>query len=296
MPGEKHVLKSHVYSKNSYLLDLEKIAVELRQDVIKMLLSAGSGHSAGSLDLADIIAALYFHILNIDPTNPNKIDRDRLVLSNGHTCPILYAALAKKGFFDRSLLKNLRKLDSPLQGHPHLGSIAGIDASSGPLGQGLGLACGMAISGTYDNENYRVYCITSDGELQEGASWEAAMFAGAKRLSNITWIIDRNNIQIDGYTENVMPLEPLRDKLESFNWHVIEINGHNMEEIISACELSKNILERPTAIIAHTIPGKGVKEMEYKFEWHGKPPSSDIAKKAMEELRTLEGQIESEYD
>ncbi|KKT85152.1 MAG: hypothetical protein UW82_C0002G0022 [candidate division WWE3 bacterium GW2011_GWC2_44_9] len=288
--------KSHVHAQNSYILDLEKIAVELRQDVVKMLLSAGSGHSAGSLGLADIISALYFHILNVNPKSPNDPQRDRFVLSNGHTCPVLYAALAKKGFFERSLLKDLRKIDSPLQGHPHMGSVAGLDFTSGPLAQGLSFAVGLALAGKMAANLYRVYCITSDGELQEGAVWESAMFSGNKRLNNLTWIIDRNNIQIDGYTEDVMPLEPLRAKIESFNWHVLEINGHNMEEILSACDLAKNILERPTAIIAHTIPGKGVKEMEYKFEWHGKPPSKELAQQALQELRTLEGQIESDYD
>lgn len=278
------------------VLQLEEIAVQLRQDVIKMLLAAQSGHSAGSLGLADIFSALYFSILNVDPKNPTDPERDRLVLSNGHTCPILYAALAKKGYIQKSLLKTLRKLDSPLQGHPHVDSIPGVEFTSGPLGQGLSLACGMAVAGKLDNKSYRIYCITSDGELDEGATWESAMFAPNRNLNNLTWIIDRNNIQIDGYTEQVMKLEPLRDKLESFNWYVIEVNGHNIEEIISACQMAKSIYERPTVIIAHTIPGKGVPEMEYKFEWHGKPPSEELAQKALKDLRTLEGQIESEYD
>jgi transketolase len=187
-------------------------------------------------------------------------------------------------------------MGSLLQGHPHIAAKNGVDFSSGPLGQGLSLACGMALAGKLDKKTYRVYCITGDGELQEGAIWESAMFAPAHNLQNLTWIVDRNNIQIDGYTEQVLALEPLRDKLEAFNWHVIEINGHNMDEIISACNMAKSIYERPTAIIAHTIPGKGVPEMEYKFEWHGKAPSKELAQKALKSLRTLEGQIESDYD
>ncbi len=286
--------KSYFHAQNTHLMELEEIAVQLRQDVIKMLLAAGSGHSAGSLDLADIFSALYFRVLNVDPKNPTDPDRDRLVLSNGHTCPILYATLAKRGFFDESLLKTLRQFGSPLQGHPHINSVPGVDFTSGPLGQGLSLACGMALSAKMDVKSYRVYCITGDGELNEGAIWESAMFAPAHKLNNLTWIIDRNNIQIDGHTEEVMPLEPLRDKLEAFNWYVVEINGHNVEEILSACDMAKSVYERPTAIIAHTIPGKGVAEMEYKVEWHGKPPSKELAQKALRELRTLEGRIESE--
>ena len=286
--------KSYFHAQNTHLTELEEIAIQLRQDVIKMLLAAGSGHSAGSLDLADIFSALYFSVLHVDPKNPTDANRDRLILSNGHTCPILYATLAKKGFFDKSLLKTLRQFESPLQGHPHITSVPGVDFTSGPLGQGLSLACGMALAAKLDAKSYRVYCITGDGELDEGAIWESAMFAPARKLNNLTWIIDRNSIQIDGHTEEVMPLEPLRDKLEAFNWYVVEINGHNIEEILSACDLAKSIFERPTAIIAHTIPGKGVAEMEYKVEWHGKPPSKELAQKALRELRTLEGRIESE--
>jgi transketolase len=282
--------------QTKHRLELEEIAVQLRQDVIKMLLAAGSGHSAASLGLADLFAALYFSILQVDPATPNNPERDRLVLSNGHACPILYATLIKRGFLQNSDLKSLRRFGSPLQGHPHINTHIGIDFSSGPLGQGLSLACGMALAGKQEAKSYRVYCITGDGELQEGAIWESAMFAPAHNLQNLTWLIDRNNIQIDGYTEQVLPLEPLRDKLEAFNWHVIEINGHNMDELISACAMAKSIFERPTAIIIHTIPGKGVPEMEYKFEWHGKAPSKELAQEALKSLRTLEGQIESDYD
>ena len=262
-----------------------------------MLLEAGSGHSAGSLGMADVFATLYFGgILNIDPKNPTDPNRDRLILSNGHICPILYATLAHRGFFPTNELKTLRKLNSRLQGHPHIGEPPGVENTGGPLGQGMSQAIGVALAANLNNQTYRTYCLTSDAELQEGQTWEAVMWAGAHRLHNLTWIMDRNNIQIDGPTESVLPLEPLREKIESFNWHVIEIDGHNIEEIISACNMAKSIVERPTAIIAHTIPGKGVDFMEYKFEWHGKPPKKDEARKALAQLRTLEGKIRSEHE
>lgn len=284
----------HAHTKE--IQKLEEIAIDLRKSVIEMLRNAGSGHSAGPLGTADIFAVLYFHILNIDPKNPKKEDRDRFVLSNGHICPILYAALAHRGYFPKNELKTLRRLGTRLQGHPHNLALPGLETSSGPLGQGLSQAIGMAIAARIDASSHRIYCMTSDGEIDEGQTWEAAMFAGKERLNNLTWIIDRNNIQIDGYTEDIMPLEPLREKLESFNWHVIEIDGHNIEEIINACNMAKAIMERSTVIIAHTIPGKGVEFMEYKFEWHGKPPNKDQAKEALHKLRTLEGQIESEHE
>jgi transketolase len=276
--------------------DLEEISVKLRETVINMLLEAGSGHSAGSLGTADIFTALYFHILNIDPKNPTWEDRDRLVLSNGHICPIWYAALAERGYFDKDKLWTLRKLGSPLQGHPHYNLLPGIENSSGSLGQGLSQAIGMALAAKLDDKSYRVYCISGDGELQEGGVWEAAMFAGNKKLNNLIWIIDRNNIQTDGFTEDVMPLENLRGKLEAFNWFVVEIDGHNMEEIINSCNMAKSVNQRPTVIIAHTIPGNGVKFMEYKFEWHAKAPNKDQAKQALKDLRSLEGKIQSDYD
>lgn len=280
----------------SKITKLEEIAVEIRQDVIKMLRNAGSGHSAGSLGSADIFTALYFDVLNIDPLNPKDPNRDRFVLSAGHICPALYATLAHRGYFSKELLKTLRKINSHLQGHPHNLALPGVETSSGPLGQGLSQAVGMALAAKLDNKPYRIYCLGSDGELNEGQMWEAAMFAGNKKLNNLTWIIDRNNIQIDGFTESVMPLEPLREKLEAFNWYVVEIDGHNIEEIINSCNMSKAISQRPTVIIAHTIPGKGVDFMEYKFEWHGEPPNKDEADNALKQLRTLEGQIRSEYE
>ena len=275
---------------------LEEVAVELRKYVIEMLLEAGSGHSAGPLGTADIFAALYFHVLNIDPQNSTDPQRDRLVLSAGHLCPILYSALAHRGFFPVAELKTLRQLGSRLQGHPHIKDLPGIENSSGPLGQGLSQAVGMALAARIDDAKYRIYALGSDGELQEGQIWEAAMFAGNNRLHKLTWIIDRNNIQIDGHTEDVMPLEPLREKLEAFNWYVVEIDGHNVEEIVGACNKAKSISERPTVIIAHTVPGRGVDFMEYKFEWHGKPPNAKQASQALHQLRTLSGRIQSEHE
>lgn len=279
------------YCEHDEITNIKKIAVNLREEVIDMLLAAGSGHSAGSLGMADVFASLYFHVLNVNPNKLADPERDRVVLSNGHICPIWYAALAYKGFFPKKELKSLRKLDSILQGHPHVGTTPGVENTGGPLGQGLSQAIGMSLASRLDGLTNRIYCLGSDGELNEGQTWEAAMFAGNKRLSNITWIIDRNNIQIDGYTEDVMPLEPLREKLEAFQWYVIEINGHNVEEIINACNMAKTIFSRPTVIIAHTIPGKDVPFMQYKFEWHGKPPNKEEAHEALQKLRSLEGKI-----
>lgn len=270
---------------------LEEVAREIREDIIKMLIEAGSGHVAGSLDMADVFTALYFEILNVDPDAPHKKDRDYLLLSNGHICPVLYATLAERGFFPKKELATLRKLNSRLQGHPHIHSLPGIENSSGPLGQGLSQAIGLSLALKLDNLKNRVYCLGSDAELQEGQTWEAAMSAGNYKLSNLTWIIDRNNIQIDGYTENVMPIEPLREKLEAFNWYVLEIDGHNIEEIISACNHAKAIFDRPVVIIAHTIAGKGIDFMEYNYEWHSKKLKPGEVRVALNELRTLSGKI-----
>lgn len=288
--------ETYLHCQNTKIIELEKLACKLREKVIDMLLEAKSGHSAGSLGTADIFTALYFHVLNLDPANPTDPARDRFVLSNGHICPVFYATLAFRGFFKQQELLNLRKLGFSLQGHPHNLTLPGIEVSSGPLGQGLSQAIGIALAGRIDSLGYRVYCMTGDGELDEGQIWEAAMFAAKEQLNNLTWIIDRNNIQIDGYTENVMPLEPLREKLEAFNWYVLEIDGHNIEEIINACNMAKAIAQRPTAIIAHTIPGKGVQFMQYKFEWHGKPPNKKEAEVALKQLRSLEGRIGSDYE
>lgn len=276
--------------------EIALIADKLRESVVEMLAEAGSGHTAGALGSADILATLYFHVMNIDPKDPNWEERDRFILSNGHECPIWYAALAERGYFDKSELFKLRKISSRVQGHPVLNCLPGIENTSGSLAQGLSQAAGIALAAKIDNRDFRVYCLTGDGELQEGQIWETAMFAPNKKLNNLTWIIDRNNIQIDGTTEEVMPLENLRTKLEAFNWFVIEVDGHNIEEIISACNMARSVTQRPTAIIAHTIPGNGVKFMQYKVEWHGKPPDKDQARKAVKELRSLEGKIKNKYD
>lgn len=297
MPRKKVTSPSHVESNKNYSLsDLEQIAKKLRMSVIEMLLEAQSGHSAGPIGIADIITVLYFHTLNITPSTMHDPNRDRFVLSSGHLCPVLYAALSERGFFDKKHLMKLRKISSLLQGHPHNLTTPGIETSSGPLGQGLSQAIGIALALQLEQSPARVYCLSSDGDLNEGQAWEAALFAGSKRLNNLAWIIDRNNIQIDGYTEDILPLEPLREKLEAFNFYVIEIDGHNIEEIISALNKSKAIFERPTAIIAHTIPGYGIDFMQYKFEWHGKPPSRKESQAALRQLRSLDGRILTDYD
>lgn len=275
---------------------LEEKSNLIRQDIIKMLVEAGSGHSAGPLGMADIFTALYFNILNHDPKNPDWPERDRLILSNGHICPVRYATMAHAGYFPISELKTLRKLDTRLQGHPHRTSLPGMETTSGPLGSGLSQAVGLALAGRIDNARWRVFCLMSDGEQDEGNTWEAVMLAGKNKLHNLTALIDRNNIQIDGFTEDIMPLENLRAKYEAFNWHVLEIDGHNFEQIIAVFAEAKTIFEKPTVIIAHVIPGKGVEFMENKWQWHGKPPSPEEAKLALTELRTLQGKIQSEHE
>lgn len=277
------------------LIELEGIAVEIRELIISMLLEAGSGHSAGPLGMADIFTAFYFHILNHDPKNPAWEKRDRLVLSNGHICPVLYATMARAGYFPMEELKTLRKINSRLQGHPHRTTLPGIENTSGPLGEGLSQAAGMALAARLDNKNHQIYCLTSDGEHQEGNIWEAAMFIGKYKLDNITAVMDRNNIQIDGMTEDVMPLETLRYKYESFNWKVFEVDGHNIRAFVDAVREARAVHQQPTMIIAHTIPGTGVDFMENDYTWHGKPPNSEEAKKALNELRTLQGKIKSEH-
>ncbi len=264
---------------------LESMANRLRQDIIETLVIAGSGHTAGPLGMADIFTALYFHILRHNPKKPNWADRDRLILSNGHICPILYATLARAEYFPLEELKTLRKINSRLQGHPHRGSAPGLETTSGPLGSGLSQAAGMALAARLDHKKYRIYTVLSDGEQQEGNIWEAVMFCARHKLSNVTAIMDRNNIQIDGNTEEVMPLEPLVAKYQDFGWHVIEIDGHNMEHIISAAAESHAIHDRPTLIVAHTTPGKGVDFMENDYTWHGKPPKADEARRALKILR-----------
>jgi len=278
------------------LKELELKAVKIRELIISMLVEAGSGHSAGPLGMADIFTAFYFHILNHNPKNPNLVDRDRLILSNGHIVPVRYATMALAGYFPIEELKTLRKINSRLQGHPHAGSLPGLETTSGPLGEGLSQAIGISLAAKLDGKKFHTYCLTSDGEHQEGNTWEAVMFAGKHKINNLTNIIDRNNIQIDGFTEDVMPLEPLREKYEAFNWHVLEIDGNNIRAFVDAVRVARAIYEKPVCIIAHTIPGKGVDFMEKDFHWHGMPPDKKQAKKALSELRTLQGKIVSEHE
>lgn len=282
---------------NLSIKQLELKANQIREDIIHALIKAGSGHSAGSLGMADIFTALYFRLLKIDPKNPGWEERDRVVLSNAHICPVLYATLARRGFCStKEFIQTLRQLDSVFQGHSNNHAQIGIETCGGPLGQGLSQAIGMALAARLDEAKWRTYCLLSDGEHDEGQTWEAILFAGKEKLHNLTAIVDRNNIQIDGYTEHIMPLEPLTDKWRAFNWHVIEIDGHNMRQVIDAVKEARAIYEKPTVIIAHTIPGKGVDFMEQNFEWHGKPPNEKEAPMALQELRTLAGQIRSEHE
>ena len=285
---------SHI--NDDKIKELELKANEIRQSVIEMLLEAKSGHTAGPLGMADIFTAFYFHILNHNPKNPDWDERDRLILSNGHIVPIRYATMAHAGYFPIDELGTLRKFGSRLQGHPEREKLPGLETTSGPLGSGLGQAAGIAYGARMDGKNFRTYCLMSDGEHDAGNIWESVMFAGKNKLSNLTGVVDRNNIQINGMTEDVMPLEPFREKYEAFGWHVIDIDGHNMEEIIDATEEAKAIYEKPTLIMAHTIPGKGIKSMEFDYTWHGKPPSKEEADKFLKELRTLAGEIKSEHE
>jgi transketolase len=286
---------------------LEKIANDIRIDIIKMLEEAGSGHSAGPLGLADIFTALYFNVLKHDPKNSDWEERDRLILSNGHCVPVRYVTMAHAGYFPKKELMTLRKFGSRLQGHPERTKLPGMETTSGPLGCGLSQAAGMALGMRMDNIHHRwVYVVMGDGELDEGNIWEGAMLAGKYKLSNIIGIVDRNNIQIDGVTESVMPLEDLRGKWEAFGWHVLEIDGNDIEAVVDACNMAKAIVEKPVVIIAHTVPGKGVSFMEYDFHWHGAPPGAQDmagapakaqqAKVALHDLRTLQGKIRSEHE
>jgi transketolase len=288
---------------------LEKTANDIRVSIIEMLVAAGSGHSAGPLGMADVFTALYFHILRHDPKKPDWEGRDRLVLSNGHICPVLYATMAHAGYFPVEELLTLRKFKSRLQGHPHREFLPMLETSSGPLGAGLSQAVGMALAMNMDKKSGLpdrfVYCLLGDGELDEGNNWEAIMLASKYKLGNLIAIVDRNNIQIDGFTEDVMPLSPLAKKWESFGWYVLEINGHDFREIISSIGQAQAIFNKPTVILAHTIPGKGVSFMERDFKWHGNPPGTEIAGEppkaeqaaiALRELRTLGGQIVSEHE
>ena len=264
--------------------DLENKAKEVRKGIIEAVYSNKSGHPGGSLSIADIMTVLYFNQLNIDEKNPKWEERDRLVLSKGHCSPSLYSCLANRGFFDVEKLKTFRNIESNLQGHPDMNKVPGVDMTSGSLGQGLSSANGMAIAGKMDNKNYRVYCILGDGEIEEGQIWEAAMTANKYKLDNLCVIVDNNNLQIDGTIEEVMSSYPIDEKFKSFGFQVINIDGHNIQEIIDAFDVAKNVKEKPTCIIAKTIKGKGISFMENKAEWHGQAPSEEEYKIAMEEL------------
>lgn len=286
------------------LKDLKLKANQIRKDIIEMVTLAGSGHTGGPLGMADIFSALYFKVLKYDPKNPELPERDRLVLSNGHICPVMYASMARAGFFPVDELKTLRKLGTRLQGHPHRTALPGLETTSGPLGSGLSQASGMAYIAKMDKLPFRVYCLTSDGEHDEGNTWEAAMFAGKYKLNNLTAVMDRNNIQIDGYTEEIMPMGDIKGKYESFGWNVIEVDGHNIEQFLDALSQAEATYEKPTMIIAHTIPGKGVSFMENRFEWHGIPPDiqdvdgapkkGEQKKVALEELEKIEKEISND--
>ena len=276
--------------------ELEEQANAIRQTIIEMLIEAGSGHTAGPLGMADIFTAFYFHILNHNPKDPFFEDRDRLILSNGHIVPVRYATMAHAGYFSIDEAKTLRKFGSRMQGHPERERLPEMESTSGPLGSGLSQAAGIAYGARMDGKTFRVYCLLSDAEHQAGNLWEGAMFAGANKLSNLTCVIDRNNIQINGMTEEVMPLEPLRDKYEAFGWHVIDVDGHNIEAFVDSIEEAKAIFEVPTVIIAHTIPGKGIEGIEFDYKWHGKPPKGEEGERFLRELRTLGGKIKSEHE
>lgn len=285
------------------IIELELKANKIRQLIMETLKEAKSGHSAGPLGMSDIFAAFYFHLLRHDPKNPAWEERDRLLLSNGHICPVRYATMALAGYFPIEELKTLRKIDSRLQGHPHRTVLPGVENTSGPLGEGLSQGIGMALAGRLDNKEYFVYVLTSDGEHQEGNTWEAVMMAGKLQLDKLIQVIDRNFIQIDGSTEDVMPLEPFKEKYEAFNWNTIVIDGNNMREIIHAVEQAKAMRGKPTIIIANTIPGKGVSYMENNYLWHGAPPDlSDVkgappkgeqTKVALEELQKIEQHLKA---
>jgi len=293
------------YLTSTQIKSLERTANEIRQSIIEMLAEAGSGHTAGPLGMTDVFTLLYFALLKHDPANPNWADRDRLILSNGHICPVLYATMAHAGYFPVEELMTLRKFGTRLQGHPHREALPGIENSSGPLGSGLSQAVGMAIADRMDNPytSKFFYCLTGDGELQEGQIWEAAMLAGKEKLHNLIVIVDRNGFQIDGYTQDVMPMEPLAEKWESFGFDVQEVDGHSMRALNDAIGKAQAVYSQPSVILAHTIGSKGVDVFERDFRWHGNPPGkgpedrvpkSEQAKVALEKLRTLAGMIDKD--
>jgi len=275
--------------------ELELIANRLRVSVIEMVAHAGSGHQGGPLGMADVFTVLYFHTLNHDPKKPDWEDRDRLILSNGHTCPIRYAAMAEAGYFPHEELKTLRKLGTRLQGHPERNKLPGSETTSGPLGAGLAQAAGLAYAGKMDKKKWRVFCQTSDGEHEAGLHWEAMLFAGKNRLDNLVCIVDRNNIQIDGRTEDIMPLEPLADKYRAFNWHVLECDGNNLAAVVDALDATSSLFDKPICVLTHNVPGKGVSYMENNFLWHSQPFKPGEAEAAVNELKAIGRKLEAEY-
>jgi transketolase len=265
--------------------ELEQMAATIRCDIIEMICTAQAGHPGGSLSATDIVTALYFRLMRVDPQNPQWPDRDRFILSKGHTCPVWYAALAERGYFDKSHLGTLRRLNSILQGHPDMHKTPGIDMTAGSLGHGLSAGVGMALSGKLQKKDFHVWIVIGDGEVQEGSIWEAAMSAPRWKLDNLTVILDRNNLQNDYYVDDLMPIEPIADKWRAFNWNVLEIDGHDMQAVVAALETAKDFDRGPTIIIARTIKGKGVSYMENMCEWHGKAPSEEQAEQALNEIR-----------
>ncbi|PIN87888.1 transketolase [Candidatus Woesearchaeota archaeon CG10_big_fil_rev_8_21_14_0_10_32_24] len=281
--------------KLTKIKDLQMMADVIREDLLISLVAAKSGHSAGPLGMADIFTALYFNVLKHNPQKPKWEGRDRLVLSNGHICPVMYATMANAGYFPKKELLTLRKFGTRLQGHPHRSSLPGLETTSGPLGSGLSQSAGMALGLKLDKKPNKVFCLCSDGEQNEGNHWEAVMFAGKNKLDNLIAITDRNYIQINGNTEDVMPLDPLDEKYKAFNWNVKVIDGNDMKQILKVLQDARNNKGKPLMIIAHTIPGKGVDYMEGKFEWHGKPPKADEAQLAIEEIHAHESQERGDW-
>jgi transketolase len=277
------------YHPESLVAELAEIARQLRVDVLQMIHRAGSGHPGGSLSAAEIVTALYFHQLRLDPSNPQWLDRDRFILSKGHAAPILYAALARRGFFPVDELATLRQLSSRLQGHPDRLRTPGVDMTSGALGHGLPIAVGLALASRSRGGRYHTYVLLGDGEIQAGVIWEGAMAAAKYRLDGLTAILDSNGVQLDGPVCEVMPLEPLADKWRAFGWHVMEIDGHNMRAILDALDEARHIQGRPAMIVAHTVKGKGVSYMENRSAWHGRAPTDEELRIAMAELGENEG-------
>ncbi|MHB1159117.1 MAG: transketolase [Chloroflexota bacterium] len=282
------LVHQHNYHTEQTILHLEKQAMAIRRAVVNMVYGAGSGHLGGSLSAADILAALYFHQLRIDPSRPRWPGRDRFILSKGHAAPALYAALAMRGFLPESELATLRQLDSRLQGHPDRNKTPGVEMTAGPLGHGVSIGVGLALAATLNGEDYRTYVMLGDGELQAGVVWEGAMTAAKYHLENLTAVLDFNGVQLDGMVADIMPLEPVADKWRAFGWHVLEIDGHNMRQILEALDLAPKIHAKPTIVIARTVKGKGVSFMEHKSAWHGRAPTKEQYEQAMTELAELE--------